>query len=266
MKTVHEVSALSGVTIRTLRYYDRIGLLRPTAHTAAGYRLYDGAALQRLQRILLLRELEIPLKDVARLLELPDEKQREALGGQIRLLELKKERTEKLIALAQRIQKGEEAMDFSAFDRSREEAYAAEAKARWGDTAAYRAYEANGSPQDGAAQMAAIFRDFGALKDGDPASDAAQMAAIFRDFGALKDGDPASDAAQAKVKELQDCISANYYPCTDEILSGLGQMYVADARFTENIDRAGGEGTAAFVGKAIAAHCRQASEAHKTER
>lgn len=244
MKTVHEVSALSGVTIRTLRYYDRIGLLRPTAHTAAGYRLYDGAALQRLQRILLLRELEIPLKDVARLLELPDEKQREALGGQIRLLELKKERTEKLIALAQRIQKGEEAMDFSAFDRSREEAYAAEAKARWGDTAAYRAYEANGSPQDGAAQMAAIFRD----------------------FGALKDGDPASDAAQAKVKELQDCISANYYPCTDEILSGLGQMYVADARFTENIDRAGGEGTAAFVGKAIAAHCRQASEAHKTER
>lgn len=243
MKTVHEVSALSGVTIRTLRYYDRIGLLRPTAHTA-GYRLYDGAALQRLQRILLLRELEIPLKDVARLLELPDEKQREALGGQIRLLELKKERTEKLIALAQRIQKGEEAMDFSAFDRSREEAYAAEAKARWGDTAAYRAYEANGSPQDGAAQMAAIFRD----------------------FGALKDGDPASDAAQAKVRALQDCISANYYPCTDEILSGLGQMYVADARFTENIDRAGGEGTAAFVGKAIAAHCRQASEAHKTER
>lgn len=244
MKTVHEVSALSGVTIRTLRYYDRIGLLRPTAHTAAGYRLYDGAALQRLQRILLLRELEIPLKDVARLLELPDEKQREALGGQIRLLELKKERTEKLIALAQRIQKGEEAMDFSAFDRSREEAYAAEAKARWGDTAAYRAYEANGSPQDGAAQMAAIFRD----------------------FGALKDGDPASDAAQAKVRALQDCISAYYYPCTDEILSGLGQMYVADARFTENIDRAGGEGTAAFVGKAIAAHCRQASEAHKTER
>lgn len=244
MKTVHKVSALSGVTIRTLRYYDRIGLLRPTAHTAAGYRLYDGAALQRLQRILLLRELEIPLKDVARLLELPDEKQREALGGQIRLLELKKERTEKLIALAQRIQKGEEAMDFSAFDRSREEAYAAEAKARWGDTAAYRAYEANGSPQDGAAQMAAIFRD----------------------FGALKDGDPASDAAQAKVRALQDCISAYYYPCTDEILSGLGQMYVADARFTENIDRAGGEGTAAFVGKAIAAHCRQASEAHKTER
>ncbi len=244
MKTVHEVSALSGVTIRTLRYYDRIGLLRPTAHTEAGYRLYDGATLQRLQRILLLRELEIPLKDVARLLELTDEKQREALGGQIRLLELKKERTEKLIALAQRIQKGEEAMDFSAFDRSREEAYAAEAKARWGDTAAYRAYEANGSPQDGAAQMAAIFRD----------------------FGALKDGDPASDAAQAQVRALQDCISANYYPCTDEILSGLGQMYIADARFTENIDRAGGEGTAAFVEKAIAAFCRQASEARKTER
>lgn len=233
MKTVQEVSKLSGVTIRTLRYYDRIGLLSPAARTEAGYRLYDDAALMRLMRILLLKELEIPLKDVKRLLQLSDAAQREAIGRQIKALELKKERTEKLIALARRLEKGEGTMDFSAFDRSREEAYAAEAKARWGDTAAYREYETR--PRQPGAED--------------------RLMAIFADFGALRDGDPASAEAQVKVKTLQDCISANYYTCTDEILFGLGQMYAADERFRANIDAAGGEGTAAFVQKAIIAYC-----------
>lgn len=233
MMTVHEVSAISGATIRTLRYYDRIGLLSPAARTEAGYRLYDDAALTRLQRILLLRELEIPLRDISRLLTLSETAQREAIGRQITLLELKRERTEKLIALARRLEKGEGTMDFSAFDRSKEEAYVAEAKERWGSTEAYREYESR-PKQTGAED---------------------RLMAIFADFGALKDGDPASDAAQAQVKALQDCISANYYTCIDEILFGLGQMYAADERFRANIDAAGGEGTAAFVQKAIIAYC-----------
>ncbi len=233
MKTVQEVSKLSGVTIRTLRYYDRIGLLHPAARTEAGYRLYDEAALTRLMRILLLKELEIPLKDVKRLLQLSDAEQREAIGLQIKVLELKKERTEKLIALARRLEKGEGTMDFSAFDRSKEEAYAAEAKARWGETAAYREYE---------------------TKPKQPGTEDRLMA-IFADFGAIKDGDPASDAAQTQVKALQSFISANYFTCTDKILMGLGQMYAADERFRANIDAAGGEGTAAFVKAAIEAYC-----------
>ena len=134
-------------------------------------------------------------------------------------------------------------MDFSAFDRSKEEAYAAEAKARWGETEAYKAYEKKASARTEAE---------GSLLAG-------RMMAIFADFGALRDGDPASDAAQAKVQELQDFISANYYPCTDAILMGLGQMYVADERFRSNIDEAGGAGTAAFVQKAIATHCNKES-------
>ena len=234
--TVHEVSRMSGVTIRTLRYYDRIGLLHPAARTEAGYRLYDEAALMRLLRILLLKELEIPLKDVKRLLQLSDTEQREAIGLQIKALELKKERTEKLIALARRLEKGEGTMDFSAFDRSKEEAYATEAKARWGETAAYREYE---------------------TKPKQPGTEDRLMA-IFAGFGALKDSDPASDAAQTKVQALQSFISANYYTCTDKILFGLGQMYAADERFRENIDAAGGEGTAAFVKAAIEAYCGKA--------
>ena len=133
-------------------------------------------------------------------------------------------------------------MDFSAFDRSKEETYAAEAKARWGETEAYGAYEKKAASRTEAE---------GSLLAG-------RMMQIFADFGTLRDGDPASDAAQAKVKELQAFISANYYPCTDAILMGLGQMYVADERFQSNIDAAGGEGTAAFVQKAIAAYCKRA--------
>ena len=122
------------------------------------------------------------------------------------------------------------------FDKSRGQAYAAEAKARWGETQAYREYE-NRPKQAG--------------KE-------ARLMAIFADFGALKGGDPTAEAAQEKVKELQDYISAHYYRCTDEILFGLGQMYAADERFKANIDAAGGEGTAEFVKTAIEAYCKKA--------
>ena len=77
MKTVHEVSRISGVSVRTLHHYDAIGLLKPTAVTEAGYRLYDDAVLARLQNILLYRELEFPLKEIKAILDHPefDEKQ-----------------------------------------------------------------------------------------------------------------------------------------------------------------------------------------------
>ena len=100
MKTVHEVSELSGVSIRTLQYYDRIGLLSPTDRTGAGYRLYDDAALEKLQQILLFRELQFPLKDIMEIVNRPDFDRSKALEQQIELLNLKKEHIENLIDLA----------------------------------------------------------------------------------------------------------------------------------------------------------------------
>ena len=99
MKTVHEVSELSGVSIRTLQYYDRIGLLSPTDRTEAGYRLYDDAALEKLQQILLFRELEFPLKDIMEIVNRPDFDRSKALEQQIELLKLKKEHIENLMDL-----------------------------------------------------------------------------------------------------------------------------------------------------------------------
>ena len=236
MKTVHEVSQISGVSVRTLHHYDAIGLLRPTAVTEAGYRLYDDTALARLQSILLFRELAFPLKEIKRIMDDPQFDQATALEQQIRLLELQQERLSRLIGLARETMKtGVTHMDFTAFDNSKLEQYAAEVKERWGNTAAY---------QESAQRPAAEQKDA-----------AAGLMAQFARMGRLRTGDPAGQEAQDAVRELQQFITKHFYTCTPEILSGLGQMYTADDRFRASIDAAGGEGTADFAGKAITVYC-----------
>ena len=236
MKTVHEASQISGVSVRTLHHYDAIGLLRPTAVTEAGYRLYDDTALARLQSILLFRELAFPLKEIKRIMDDPQFDQDTALEQQIRLLELQQERLSRLIDLARETMKtGVTHMDFTAFDNSKLEQYAAEVKERWGNTAAY---------QESAQRPAADQKDA-----------AAGLMAQFARMGRLRTGDPAGQEAQVAVRELQQFITKYFYTCTPEILAGLGQMYTADDRFRASIDAAGGEGTADFAGKAIAVYC-----------
>ena len=240
MKTVHEVSGMTGVSIRALQYYDRIGLLRPSDRTPAGYRLYGDAELARLQQILLLRELEFPLKEIREILDRPDFDRQTALEQQIALLTLKKERLERLIRLAGEMkEKGDAAMDFDAFDRSRIDAYAEEARARWGDTAAYKEYEQRTAGQSGEALRSA--------GDG--------LMAVLAGFGTMKEKPASSPEAQAQVEALQAYITAHFYTCTDEILAGLGRLYGAGGEMTDNIDRAGGPGTAAFAAEAIAYFC-----------
>lgn len=243
MMTVHEVSERTGVSIRALQYYDRIGLLRPAHYTGAGYRLYGDAELETLQQILLFRELEFPLKEIRRILRSPSFDRQKALDQQIVLLQLKKEHLDSLITLAREIREngGKPIMDFSAFDTKKLDEYAARAKASWGDTPEYRAYEKKSAGRTQADQ-----EELGWL-----------MMAIFADFGALKDQGPASPEAQALVRRLQAFISEHYYPCSDQVLSSLGRMYAAQGDFTENIDRAGGAGTAVFVNEAIQIFCGQ---------
>lgn len=234
MKTVKEVSNLTGVSVRTLHHYDAIGLLKPTRLTDSGYRLYDDTALTRLNAILLLRELEFPLKDIREILDSPGFDPISVLDDQIRLLELKREHLDRVIAHARIIQQtGVMELNFKPYDTSEQERYAKEAKERWGNSDAYREFEQKGKSK----------------QENQLAGEA--MMDIFREMGLLRDQSPASPEAQALVKRLQDHITANYYTCTKQLLRGLGQMYTADDRFRENIDRSGGEGTAAFAGKAI---------------
>lgn len=241
MMTINEVSKLAGVSIRTLQYYDKIGLFRPTKYTEAGYRLYDTADLERLQQILLFRELEFPLKEIKRILESPDFDRGKALEQQIALLTMRKEHLENLIALASGIKLlGVDYMDFSAFDTSKIDEYTAQAKASWGNTPQYREFEEkfkNWSPEDE--------KDF-----------AAQIMSLFREFGRLKETDPASAEAQSLVVRLQTFFTEHFYDCTDKILAALGKMYAGGGDFTKSIDEVGGEGTAAFANKAIQIYCR----------
>lgn len=241
MRTVHEVSRLAGVSIRTLQYYDRIGLLRPAGYTEAGYRLYDDTDLARLQQILLFRELEFPLRDIKKIVESPDFDSDRALEQQIALLTLKREHIDNLIEFARGIKMlGVNClMNFEAFDKSKLEEYAAQAKASWGDTPQYREFEERRKNRTAEEEKKLGVR----------------LMAIFREFGELREQDPASGKAQALVEKLQAYISEHFYTCTKQVLSGLGKMYAGGGDFTKNIDEAGGRGTAEFADRAIQIYC-----------
>jgi DNA-binding transcriptional MerR regulator len=240
MFTVNEVSKIAGISIRTLQYYDKIGLLPPSGFTDSGYRLYNEDSLERLQTILLFRELEFPLKEIKEIIGNPDFDKEKALSEQIKLLKLRREQIDSLISLAEKLKnKEEKILDFSAFDKTKLKEYEAEAKERWGKTSAFKEFESKNEGRS----------------DDENSFIAVGMMEIFKEFGKISGEKPESEEAQKLVKKLQNFITENYYNCTDEILFGLGQMYVFDERFTENIDKAGGKGTAEFVSKAIGAHC-----------
>ena len=225
MMTVHEVSELTGVSIRALHHYDRIGLLHPAEVTGAGYRLYDDTALERLQCILLFKELQFSLKEIKDILDSPDFDYSRALDQQITLLQMKKEHLENLINLAREIKQMDE--------------YAERAKESWGQTPEYREFEEKSKDR---------------TKE-DERKLWAGLMEIFTEFGSMKGSSPSGSAAQRLVKKLQDYITEHFYTCSDEILTVLGSMYDGGGEMTENIDHAGGEGTAEFAAQAIKVYC-----------
>ena len=118
MRTVKEISDLTGISVRTLHYYDEIGLLKPTAKSEAGYRLYDDKALETLQQILFFREFDISLKEIKTVIENPALEKNQILQMQRKMLTAKKERMERLIASIDRILKGDHSMDFEVFSKA----------------------------------------------------------------------------------------------------------------------------------------------------
>lgn len=242
---IREFAKLTGVSVRTLHYYDEIGLLKPSSvDEQNGYRFYDERCLERMQEILFYRELDFPLKDIQAILSSPDYDKQTALKEQKHLLTLKKKRLERLITALDSAMKGENLtmniFDNSEFEAQREQ-YAKEAKEKWGATDAYK---------ESAEKTSGYSKEkWNEVNVG--------MNALMAEFAACRKNGFASDSteAQAIVKKWQDYISANFYSCTTEILAGLGEMYVADERFKANID-SHGDGTADFMREAIAAYCR----------
>ena len=240
---IKEFAHFTGVSIRTLHYYDEIGLLKPAVVDAqTGYRFYDEQSLERMQEILFYRELDFSLKSICTILASPNYDKEEALKEQKRLLILKKERLERIIEALEQHEKGEQLMkafDNAEFETTRKQ-YEAEAKEKWGNTEAYAQYEdkAKGYSKE----------NYNALLAG--------MEDVFAQFARyMEDGVKPEDAkTQKQVKVLQDYITEHFYHCTNQILAGLGQMYVADERFKNNIDKHA-DGTAEFIREAIEVYC-----------
>ena len=240
MMTVNEVSKLTGVSIRALQYYDTIGLLKPTEYTESGYRLYDDTSLERLQQILLFKELEFPLKQIKTIIDAPNFDKGKALEQQIELLSMKKDHLEDLINFARGLKcLGVNSMDFSVFDTKKIDDYSKRAKEQWGNTSEYKEYEKKS-------------KDW---TDKDKQNMVDNFMQIFVEFGQMMSLEHSDEKVQLQVKKLQDYITEHYYNCTKEILSSLGMMYASGGEFTENIDKAGGEGTAIFAAKAIEIYC-----------
>ena len=240
---IKEFAELTGVSVRTLHYYDEIKLLKPAfVDEQNGYRFYDEHSLERMQEILFYRELDFSLKDIHAILSSHNYDKQKALKEQKHLLTLKKERLERLIMALDSAMKGEDftmnVFDNSEFETQRD-IYAKEAREKWGNTAAYKEYSAKAYSEEKQSE----------LNDG--------MNALIAEFaGCMADGNtPESKEAQALVMKWQTYITENYYTCTKEILAGLGTMYTADERFKANIDRYG-KGTAEFMCAAIQEYCR----------
>ena len=235
---ISEVAKLTGITVRTLHYYDEIGLLKPSEITEAGYRLYSREDLEILQQILFFRELDFPLSQIKEIMNNPNYDKEEALKKQKELLIQQRQRIEGLIKLIEKRIEGDNNMSFKEFDMNEIEEnkkkYAKEVKERWGTSKAYEESEKKTS-------------SYNKEKWGDINQETSE---IFKGFAELRNSDPGSEEVQELVRRWQKYITDNFYTCTNEILSGLGLMYVEDERFKENLDK-----NAKLMAEAIKIYC-----------
>ena len=240
---IKEFADFTGVSVRTLHYYDEIGLLKPAATDKDnGYRYYNEKSAERMFEILFLRELDFSLKGIKDILSSPDYNKKEAFRKQKELLLLKKSRLDRLISALEKAEKGEfdmKSLSNNEYENARN-TYEKEAKEKWGHTQAYKE-----SQKKTAVYSKEKQKD---INEG--------LMAVFGEFAeVMKSGtSPESKDAKAIAEKLQSYITENFYTCTKDILAGLGEMYVLDERFRENIDKYG-EGTAEYARDAIRNYC-----------
>ncbi|NHC47659.1 MerR family transcriptional regulator [Motilibacter aurantiacus] len=249
-RPVGEVARLAGVSVRALRHYDAVGVLRPSGRTAAGYRVYDADDIARLQGVLAYRALGVPLREIPALLDDPGGR----LGALRRQHRLLQERIEELHAVARTIEKTMEAHEMGirltpeemleVFGDADPTEHATEAEERWGDTDAYR---------ESRRRTSEYSKEDWLRAQEEAARVEARYAAAY-DRGLASDGPEAVAAAEAHRAH----ISRWFYECSHEMHSDLGEMYISDPRFTEHYDRIR-PGLARWVRDAIDANARGAA-------
>jgi len=249
--SVGQVATIAGVTVRTLHHYDEIGLLRPADRSGSGYRRYDDADLQRLQTIMFYRELGFSLEDIT---ELVREGTSDAARHLRRQHELLVARLTRVRRMVEAVEKAMEAYTmgisltpeehFEVFGDFDPAGYQDEARERWGESDAY---------QQSARRTAAYTKDdWVAIK--------AEATAVTRDYADVMASGAASDSAVAMdaAERHRRHISHWFYDCSYDMHRGLGEMYVADPRFTATYDEVA-PGLAGYVRDAIVANANRHS-------
>ncbi|MFS1511504.1 MerR family transcriptional regulator [Chengkuizengella sp. SCS-71B] len=247
MYKVKEVSNIVGVSVRTLHHYDRIGLLEPETTTPAGYRLYTDQNLERLQQILFFKEMDFSLQEIKEILDRADFDRKEALKTHKEVLLKKKKRIEKMIKTVNKtlesIEGGikmENKEMFNGFDMKKIEEhqakYAEEAKQKYGES-----YEKT------------IQKTKNYTKE-DWKNITEEANHIYSTIASRMEFGPEDEQAQKAIHEWRQHITKYYYECTIDTFRGLGDMYVADVRFTNNIDKHK-EGLAEFMKQVMHIYC-----------
>lgn len=242
--TVKAVADLAGVSVRTLHHYDEIGLLTPAGTTAAGYRQYSDADLERLQQVLFFKELGFELSAIKTILDRPGFDRRHALATHRELLLKKKRRLETLIRSVERTidayERGSE-MDqqqmFEGFDEAQLQEWKEEAAERWGRERVEDSY-----------------RRWGRMSKEEQQALVQQGWEAEHALAAMMDLGPDHPDVQAQIAARRQAITDHFYECTLEIWRGLGEMYVADARFEARYEGVK-PGLAAFLREAIRIYC-----------
>ncbi|WP_327354346.1 MerR family transcriptional regulator [Streptomyces sp. NBC_01304] len=244
--SVGQVAKFAGVTVRALHHYDEIGLLCPSGRSHAGHRRYEDADLDRLQQILFYRELGFPLDEVAALLDDPDADPQAHLRRQHELLT---SRIEQLQKMAEAVETAMEAKKmginltpeekFEVFGDHDPDQYAEEAEERWGNTDAWAESQ----------RKTASYTKEDWLRIQEEQADWNRRMIAVMESGA----EPESEAAMDLAEEHRRQIRRFYYDCTYEIHTGLAEMYIADERFTRNIDK-DKPGLAVYLREAILAN------------
>lgn len=276
MRTVKEISERTGISVRTLHYYDEIGLLKPTSYSEGGYRLYDDKALERLQQILFFREFDMPLLEIKAVMENPALDRDTILRSQKKMLQLKKDRLNRLISSIDDILKGENEMDFAMFDKAEIEEMC-------------RTIVENLKEEE----LAGITGEFGNLENfqkhfvenaSDPSvqenfkkvvewygnKDAAMNAVknpngtevvqayqnridgIYHKIADKKGTDTASFEIKSLIGEL-DFVSKQLYQMPDvkNLMLDMAELYLNDESMKETMDARYGEGAAEYIGEAV---------------
>ncbi len=229
MRTVKEISERTGISVRTLHYYDEIGLLKPTSYSEGGYRLYDDKALERLQQILFFREFDMPLLEIKEIMDNPELDRDSVLLTQKKMLEIKRDRLNRMIAGITDILKGENKMDFEMFSKTEIDVV------EWYGNKD-KAMEAVKNPAG--TEVMEAYRN--------------RIDGIYKKLAEKRGTDVSSFEVKSLIGEL-DFVSKQLYQMEDvkQLMLEIADSYEKNPAMSESMDKQYGAGTAEYLGKAV---------------